>query len=90
MKKGIKTLLPVILILLVFISASSYNLISSISGYVTLVNYVGIVRGASQKLVKQEISGRSDDELLLYVDEIVKELQGGEGRYGLVRVDFDQ
>lgn len=90
MKKGIKALLPVILILLVFISASSYNLISSISGYVTLVNYVGIVRGASQKLVKQEISGRPDDELLLYVDEIVKELQGGEGRYGLVRVDFDQ
>lgn len=90
MKKGIKALLPVILILLVFISASSYNLISSISSYVTLVNYVGIVRGASQKLVKQEISGRPDDELLLYVDEIVKELQGGEGRYGLVRVDFDQ
>lgn len=90
MKKGIKALLPVILILLVFISASSYNLISSISSYVTLVNYVGIVRGASQKLVKQEISCRPDDELLLYVDEIVKELQGGEGRYGLVRVDFDQ
>lgn len=88
MKKGIKALLPMILILLVFISATSYNLISSISNYVTLVNYVGIVRGASQRLIKLETNGRPDDELLLYVDTIVQELQNGSGSYGLVRVDF--
>lgn len=90
MKKGIKALLPVILILLVCISFSSYNLISSISDYVTLVNYVGIVRGASQRLIKLETNGRPDDELLTYVDEIVQELLTGEGQYGLVRTDCEE
>lgn len=87
MKKKRKALLPIMLILLLFASASSYNLISSISNYVTLVNYVGIVRGASQRLIKLETNGRQDDELFAYVDEIVRELQSGEGKYGLVRVD---
>lgn len=88
MKKRIKVLLPAMLILLVFIGASSYNLISSISNYVTLVNYVGIVRGASQRLVKLETNGRPNDELFGYVDEVVQELLGGEGKYGLVQVDY--
>lgn len=90
MKKRIKALLPLILILLTFISASSYNLISSISNYVTLVNYVGIVRGASQRLVKMETNGMQEDGLLAYVDEIMQELLNGEGKYGLVQVDCEE
>ena len=90
MKKKIKALLPIMLILLIFASASSYNLISSISNYVRLVNYVGIVRGASQRLIKLETNGRQENGMLLYVDEIVQELQSGEGKYGLVRVDYGQ
>lgn len=88
MKKKIRTLLPTMLIMLIFASASSYSLISSISHYVTLVNYVGIVRGASQRLIKLETNGRQEDELLSYVDEIVEELKSGEGAYGLVSVDY--
>lgn len=90
MKKKIKVLLPIMLILLIFASASSYSLVSSISNYVTLVNYVGIVRGASQRLIKLETNGRQENELLIYVDEIVQELQNGEGKYGLVHVDYEQ
>lgn len=90
MKKKIKALLPIMLLMLIFASVSSYNLIASISNYVTLVNYVGIVRGASQRLIKLEISGRQDDGLLAYVDDIVQELQSGEGTYGLVHVDYVQ
>lgn len=48
-----------------------------------LINYVGIVRGASQRLIKLELSGRPDDELIEYLDGILLELQGGEARYGL-------
>lgn len=90
MKKKIKVLLPIMLLMLIFASVSSYNLISSISHYVTLVNYVGIVRGASQRLVKLEMNGRQEKALLAYVDEIVQELQSGEGEYGLVRVDYGE
>lgn len=87
MKKKIKIALPFILVLLIFISVSSYNLISSISNYVTLVNYVGIVRGASQRLIKMETNGRQEDELLAYVDGIMQELLVGKGKYGLVQVN---
>lgn len=44
---------------------------------------MGIVRGASQRLIKLELSGRPDDELIEYLDGILLELQGGEARYGL-------
>lgn len=86
MVKKFKVLFPAILVLLVCIGASSYNLISSISNYTTLVNYVGIVRGASQRLIKLETNGMPNDELLAYVDRIVMELISGSGEYGLVQV----
>lgn len=87
MKRIIKVLLPLILVLFICISVSSYDLISSISNYTTLVNYVGIVRGASQRLIKLETNGMPDDELLNYVDGVVQELMCGDGDYGLVQVD---
>lgn len=83
MKKWGKYLFVVLFILLALTGVTSIGLISSISSYSTLINYVGIVRGASQRLVKLELCGDPDDGLLQYVDEILSELQVGHGKYGL-------
>lgn len=48
-----------------------------------VVHYVGIVQSSTQKLVKEEMAGRPDDELITRLDTILTELQTGEGPYGL-------
>ena len=52
-----------------------------------LINYVGIVRGASQRLIKLELSGQPGDDMIAYLDSILLELQGGEATYGLPSPD---
>lgn len=53
------------------------------NGDASIVNYSGIVRGATQKLVKEELYGTQDDELIAYIDDVIYDLQTGEGEYGL-------
>ena len=52
-----------------------------------LINYVGIVRGASQRLIKLELSGQPGDDMIAYLDSILLELQAGEATYGLPSPD---
>lgn len=83
MKKAIRFTLTALLIMLTVVGFASVRLVSDIGHYGTLINYVGIVRGASQRVVKLEISGTPSDQLISYVDEILDELRTGEGPYGL-------
>ncbi len=48
-------------------------------GDARIVNYSGIVRGATQKLVKEELNGQRDDALILRLDGIIDNLQTGRG-----------
>ncbi len=84
MKRSAKIFIPILLVLLVVISLSAVKLVSNISNYGRLINYVGIVRGASQRVIKLETNHMPNDELIQYVDEILKELETGNGEYGLV------
>ena len=47
------------------------------------------VRGATQRLVKQELNGQQNDSLVEKIDGILKELQTGEGDVGLTRLNSD-
>lgn len=77
MQTFLKYGLKILFLLLVLLGASSiYSIIQS-QTYGKLINYVGIVRGASQRLIKLEVSGRPRDDLLLYLDAILHELQSG-------------
>lgn len=53
-------------------------------GDAKIINYSGIVRGATQKLIKKELYGNPDDSLISYLDDILNELQTGEGKYDLI------
>lgn len=80
-----KKIIPAILTIALIISGffALYS-IGNVQGNARVVNYTGIVRGATQKLVKEEMSGEPDDALITHLDKIIEGLQTGEGDDNLV------
>lgn len=81
---GIYTCIWIIAIIILIVSLFQ-NL-----GYAKVINYSGIVRGATQKLIKQELQGEKDDEIIEYLDKIIHELQTGQGEYGLMKINNEK
>lgn len=48
-----------------------------------VVNYAGIVRGGTQRLIKLEMAGKNSDELILKLDKLVNGLIKGDKELGL-------
>lgn len=61
--------------------------INHLQGTARVINYAGLVRGATQRLVKLEITGNPNDELVQYLDDILTDLKYEDGSYGLVSLD---
>ncbi len=77
-------LIGVVILLFVFMSFLSLTSINQLRGNARVVNYAGIVRGATQRLVKKELQGYPDDALITRLDGIVNELISGEGPNNLI------
>lgn len=73
--------LMLILIVVVFLMMLQ---ISYLQGTARVINYAGIVRGATQRAVKLEIAGHQNDALSERLDSILTELKSGEGSNQLV------
>ena len=85
-----KRIVPVLLAAALLISgALSILSIHGLQGNARIINYTGVVRGATQRLVKQELNGRTDDALIARIDGILTELAAGEGENRLARLDDD-
>lgn len=83
-----KRLVPVILAAaLLIIGVLSIGSIRSLEGSARVINYTGVVRGATQRLVKKELNKEPDNALITKLDEILNELATGEGTNGLERLD---
>ena len=84
-KKWLKRSFPVLLALLFCtISILSVTTIIRMQGNARVVNYTGIVRGATQRLVKQEMYDAPHDDLVQTLDGILTELATEKGENGLV------
>lgn len=79
-----KTILVLLIGLFCFINTLSLTTIIHLQGNARVINYTGIIRGATQRLVKQEIQGYPNEELIHYLDEIRPELSTGEGENQLI------
>lgn len=77
-------LLPAILISLFF---GVLVLVGKIQGTARVVNYAGLVRGKTQRIVKLEISGTPEDALLGDVASYIEGLRFGSSELDLVRLD---
>lgn len=75
-RKHIKTIYTVIesclLVILIVLVAIMMVLIGKLQGTARVINYTGLVRGATQREVKLEITGNPNDELIDYLDGILK------------------
>lgn len=71
-------------VLFVWTTWLSFSSIEQLQGNARVINYVGIVRGATQRLVKQELRGFPNDALIARLDGIVNELIHGNGPNNLV------
>lgn len=74
LQKSIAILLTVLFCIIGIISMTT---ILHMQGNARVINYTGIVRGATQQLVKQEMNGTANDELIRYLDEIIMGLSIG-------------
>lgn len=57
--------------------------ITRMQGNARAINYTGIVRGATQRLIKQELNGSPNDQLVHKLDGILEELSSGTGENDL-------
>ena len=82
-----KRIIPIILAVALFITGLlSVFSIHGLQGNARIINYAGVVRGATQRLVKQELNGQPNDALITKLDGILTELATGEGENGLDRL----
>ena len=83
-----KKLIPFVLFLsLLGLGALSLLSIHNLQGNARVINYTGVVRGATQRLVKEELKGHADDALIEHLDGILDELATGQGINRLIRLD---
>ena len=55
--------------------------VNKIQGNARVINYAGIIRGATQREIKLEISGNVNKSLIRYLDDIFDGLMHGGGKY---------
>ena len=89
--KHIKTINTVIesclIVILIVLVAIMMVLIGKLHGTARVINYTGLVRGATQREVKLEITGNPNDELINYLDGILEDLKYKDGDYNLIKLD---
>ena len=56
---------------LIFTAHMSLDLTDDLQGNARVINYIGIVRGATQRLIKKELNHVPDDELIYFLDNIL-------------------
>lgn len=64
-------LILILIVLIIFIMVN----ISRLQGTARVINYAGLVRGATQREVKLEITGNQNEELVQYLDDILSGLK---------------
>lgn len=79
--------LILVMIVLTFFMLES---VENIQGSARVVNYTGIVRGATQRLVKLEQNGQPNDELITQLNTILDGLEHGGGTYDLIQLDSEE
>lgn len=81
LENAAKSVLIVVLIVLVGLMMLQIN---NLQGTARVINYAGLVRGATQREVKLEITGNPNDELIQYLDDVLSGLKYADGHYNLV------
>lgn len=88
--RAMRLLMMVLTAVLIFFFINVMLLVSDIQGTARVVNYAGLVRGTTQRIVKLEDAGLPQDDLLKAVDSYINGLRYGSDDLNLVRLDDDE
>lgn len=88
--RAVRLLMTVLTAVLIFFFINVMLLVSDIQGTARVVNYAGLVRGTTQRIVKLEDAGQPRDDLLRAVDSYINGLRYGSDDLNLVRLDDDE
>ena len=80
------TIVLILGVALIVSSVFSLLTIQNLEGNARVINYSGIVRGATQRLVKQELNNEQNDALIGKLDAVLEELQNGGEKNNLVKL----
>lgn len=81
--KAVPIILSIALLLTGIMSVIS---IRNMQGNARVINYIGIVRGATQRLIKKELNNIPDDELIERLNGILEGLSEGSREYDLIKL----
>lgn len=88
--QAVRLLMMALTAVLIFFFINVMLLVSDIQGTARVVNYAGLVRGTTQRIVKLEDAGQPQDDLLKAVDSYISGLRYGSDDLNLVRLDDDE
>lgn len=88
--QAMRLLMMALTAVLIFFFINVMLLVSDIQGTARVVNYAGLVRGTTQRIVKLEDAGQPQDDLLKAVDSYINGLRYGSDDLNLVRLDDDE
>ena len=87
-KKNVERLLQTIVTVILFgLIFQMMYLVESIQGTARVVNYAGLVRGATQRMVKLELSGNHADNIMSTLDGYINGIHNGSEELDLVCID---
>jgi len=91
LSKSGRLLIPFVLCIALILTAFlSTRPINELQGNARVINYIGIVRGATQRLIKKELNQTPDDNLIERLDKILSGLANGSDEFGLVKLKSPQ
>ena len=85
-KKRLPYLQSILILFLIVMVVTMMVQISHLQGTARVINYAGLVRGATQRTVKLEITGNQRDDLIHYLNQILSGLKYEDGNYDLVKL----
>ena len=82
-----RVLMTVLTVVLIFLFLDIMSLVADIQGTARVVNYAGLVRGTTQRIVKMEDAGLAQDKMIESVESYIDGLRYGSDDLDLVRLD---
>ena len=77
-------LVLIFIFLIIFVNQLSLSYINKLQKNAEVVNYISILRGTTERLIKEGMQGFYDDHLITYIDSIIYDLMYEKGEIGLI------
>lgn len=83
----LRVLMMISTVVLIILFFATMSMVGKIQGTARVVNYAGLVRGKTQRIIKMEDAGQEEDAMIDDVAAFIDGLRNGSDSLNLVRLD---